>query len=135
VSSADDGSAAGSDLFELPSRYRELQAEAGLLAASVAGRAAVADEADGVDPVMRRALRGSGLAEVTVGREYGGRFPRVDSLAVTVVREVLAGVSGHLDSLFARASAASRCPRAVATRCASAGCPPSRRWTRSPPWR
>ena len=38
---------------------------------------------------------------MTVGREYGGRFPRVDSLAVTVVREVLAGVSGHLDSLFA----------------------------------
>ena len=98
---ADDGTAAGSDLFELPSRYRELQAEAGLLAASVAGRAAVADEADGVDPVMRRALRDSRLAEVTVGREYGGRFPRVDSLAVTVVREVLAGVSGHLDSLFA----------------------------------
>ena len=50
---------------------------------------------------MLRALRDSRLAEVTVGSEYGGRFPRVDSLAVTVVREALAGVSGHLDSLFA----------------------------------
>jgi acyl-CoA dehydrogenase len=90
-----------SGLFELPPRYRELQAQARALAASVAGHAAVADEADGVDPVMRQALRDSGLAEVTVAREYGGRFPRVDSLAVTVVREALAGVSGHLDSLFA----------------------------------
>lgn len=90
-----------SGLFELPLRYRELQAEARALAASVAGRAAVADEANGVDPVMRQALRDSRLTEVTVGREYGGRFPRVDSLAVTVVREALAGVSGHLDSLFA----------------------------------
>lgn len=90
-----------SGLFELPPRYRELQAEARALAASVAGHAAVADEADGVDPVMRQALRDSRLTEVTVAREYGGRFPRVDSLAVTVVREALAGVSGHLDSLFA----------------------------------
>jgi acyl-CoA dehydrogenase len=96
VSIADEGG-----LFELPSRYRELQAEASELAASVAARAAVADEADAVDPVMLRALRDSRLAEVTVGSEYGGRFPRIDSLAVTVVREALAGVSGHLDSLFA----------------------------------
>jgi acyl-CoA dehydrogenase len=96
VSIADDGG-----LFELPPEYRELQAEARALAAAVAGRAAVADEAAGVDQVMRQALRDSRLADVTVGREYGGRFPRVDSLAVTVIREVLAGVSGHLDSLFA----------------------------------
>ncbi|HEX6451485.1 MAG TPA: acyl-CoA dehydrogenase family protein [Trebonia sp.] len=87
--------------FELSSRYRDLQAEARTLAVSVAGHAAVADEADSVDPDMRRALRDSGLASVTVGQEYGGRFASVDSLAVTVVREVLAGVSGHLDSLFA----------------------------------
>ena len=88
-------------LYDLPSRYRDLRAEAAALAESVAGHAAVADEASGVDPDMRRALRDSGLASVTVGRAYGGRFERVDSLAVTVVREALAGVSGHLDSLFA----------------------------------
>jgi acyl-CoA dehydrogenase len=88
-------------LYELPPRYVALQAEARALAASVEDRAAVADEADSVDPVMRAALAASGLAAVTVAAEYGGRFERVDSLAVTVVREVLAGTSAHLDSLFA----------------------------------
>jgi acyl-CoA dehydrogenase len=88
-------------LYELPERYRALQAQARELAATVAGRAAIADEADHIDPVMRAALAASGLAAVTVGAEYGGRFERVDSLAVTVVREALAGVSAHLDSLFA----------------------------------
>jgi acyl-CoA dehydrogenase len=88
-------------LFALPARYRELAEEARALAASVAGQAAAADEADAIDPGMRRALRDSGLAGVAVQREYGGRFESVDSLAVTVVREALAGVSGHLDSLFA----------------------------------
>ena len=95
------GNSEGVGLFELPARYRELQAEAAALAASVADRAAIADEADSVDPTMRAALAGSGLAAIMVGHEYGGRSERVDSLAVTVVREALAGVSGHLDSLFA----------------------------------
>jgi acyl-CoA dehydrogenase len=88
-------------LFELPARYRDLRDEALGLAASVADRADVADESDAVDPVMRAALASSGLAEIMVAQEYGGRHERVDSLAVTVVREALAGVSGHLDSLFA----------------------------------
>jgi acyl-CoA dehydrogenase len=96
VSSADEV-----ELYELPQRYRALQAEARQLAASVAEHAAVADEADDVDPTMRAALTASGLAAVMVAPEYGGRFPRVDSLAVTVIREALASVSGHLDSLFA----------------------------------
>jgi acyl-CoA dehydrogenase len=91
----------GAGLFELPPRYRDLRAEAAALAASVSARSAVADEADSIDPVMRDALATSGLARVMVGQEYGGRYDRVDSLAVTVVREALAGVSGHLDSLFA----------------------------------
>lgn len=88
-------------LYDLPARYRDLQDEARALARSVADRAEIADEADSVDPVMRAALAGSGLASVMVGAEFGGRFERVDSLAATVVREALAGVSGHLDSLFA----------------------------------
>src|SRR4051794_9981774 len=91
----------GAGLFELPPRYRDLYAEAAALAASVSGRAAVANEADTIDPVMRKALAASGLTSLMVGEEYGGRSERVDSLAVTVVREALAGVSGHLDSLFA----------------------------------
>jgi acyl-CoA dehydrogenase len=88
-------------LYELPARYRDLQAEARSLAASVAERAEVADEADSIDPVMRAALADSGLAAVMVGAEYGGRYEQVDSLAATIVREALAGTSGHLDSLFA----------------------------------
>jgi acyl-CoA dehydrogenase len=96
VSSVDDDA-----LYELPARYRELHAAARELAGSVAGHAAVADEADSVDATMRAALAASGLAAVMVAEEYGGRFSRVDSLAVTVIREALAAVSGHLDSLFA----------------------------------
>jgi acyl-CoA dehydrogenase len=90
-----------SELYELPSRYRELQEEARALTARVAQWSARADESDSVDPDMRRELAASGLTALTVPGEHGGRFPEVDSLAVTVVREVLAGESAHLDSLFA----------------------------------
>jgi acyl-CoA dehydrogenase len=88
-------------LFDLPARYRDLQAQATELADSVAHHAGVADEADSADPIMLAALAHSGLATVTVGAQYGGRFEAVDSLAVTVVRERLAKVSAHLDTLFA----------------------------------
>ena len=90
-----------SDLYELPSRYRDLQEEARQLTTRVAPFSAKADESDSVDPDMRRELAASGLTALTVPAEYGGRFPAVDSLAVTVVREVLASESAHLDSLFA----------------------------------
>src|SRR5260370_8903952 len=63
-------------LYELPQRYRTLQAEARELAASVADRAAVADEADRVDPVMRERLAASGLAAVTVRAADGRRVVR-----------------------------------------------------------
>jgi acyl-CoA dehydrogenase len=88
-------------LFELPQEYLDLQAEARAVAASCADVADRADEADSFDPDVRARLRQSGLAEVQVAAEYGGRFERVDSLAATVVREQLAMVSGHLDSMFA----------------------------------
>jgi acyl-CoA dehydrogenase len=88
-------------LFELPDHYRALQEEARSLARSVAGLAAEADESDRTHPGMRSALSASGLAGVVVPASSGGRYERVDSLAATVVREALAGVSGHLDSLFA----------------------------------
>ena len=88
-------------IFELPQRYRELQDEARALAVSVTDIAARADESDRIDTEMRRRLIASGLAPVVVPGEYGGRFERVDSLAVTVIREALAAESSHLDSLFA----------------------------------
>ncbi|MFA1551837.1 acyl-CoA dehydrogenase family protein [Actinomadura chokoriensis] len=88
-------------LYELPDHYRSLQAEARALADSVRDLAAEADEADRVHPKMRAALAESGLAGVLVPAAYGGRYAAVDSLAATVVREALAAVSSHLDSLFA----------------------------------
>ena len=88
-------------LFELPEKYRTLQAEARELAADCADIAARADEADHFDPDVRDRLQRSGLCAVTVDAAYGGRFEKVDSLAVTVVREALAFESAHLDSIFA----------------------------------
>jgi acyl-CoA dehydrogenase len=88
-------------LFELPQRYLDLQAEARQLAADCADVAARADEADAFDPDVRERLARSGLTAVTVDAAYGGRFEKVDSLAVTVVREALCFESAHLDSIFA----------------------------------
>jgi len=86
--------------FELPQRHRELHQHARELADKVRWRADEADRATDVDPVMRDALRESGLAGLTVAAAYGGQDAKVDSLAVTVVREAFGGVSAHLDSLF-----------------------------------
>jgi acyl-CoA dehydrogenase len=90
-----------SDLYALPDRYHALQEEARALTAAVTQWSARADESDSVDPDMRRELAASGLTSIMVPAEFGGRFEKVDSLAVTVVREVLAAESAHLDSLFA----------------------------------
>lgn len=87
--------------FELPPKYVELQAEARVLADSLAHRAAIADEASSFDPEVRAALAKSGLVSVMVSSRFGGRYERVDGLAATVIREVLAGTSAHLDSMFA----------------------------------
>ncbi|MCW2529416.1 MAG: acyl-CoA dehydrogenase [Pseudonocardiales bacterium] len=89
-----------SDVFELPEKYLELQAQARELATSCADISERADESDQIDPEMRQRLKDSGLPDVMVAAEYGGRFDRVDSLAATVVREQLAYESAHLDSIF-----------------------------------
>lgn len=88
-------------LFELPTRYAELQSEARALAESVRDIAERADESNGIDVEVRKRLQATGLAGVTVPSQFGGRFEKVDSLAVTVIRERLAAECGHLDSLFA----------------------------------
>jgi acyl-CoA dehydrogenase len=87
--------------FELPDRHQELLDRAREVADKVRWRATEADAAVDVDPVMRDVLRESGLAGLTVPAAHGGLDDRVDSLAVTVVREAFGGVSAHLDSLFA----------------------------------
>ena len=84
--------------FELPDRHQELRERARKLADEVRWRAGEADAASDVDPVMRDALRGSGLVGLAVPT---GADEVVDPLAVTVVREAFGGVSAHLDSLFA----------------------------------
>ncbi|WP_199506048.1 acyl-CoA dehydrogenase family protein [Geodermatophilus sp. TF02-6] len=87
--------------FELPDSHRTLLERAREVADKVRWRAAEADAATDVDPVMRAALQESGLAALTVPAAHGGAAERVDPLAVTVVREAFGGVSAHLDSLFA----------------------------------
>ena len=87
--------------FELPARYAGLQARAREVASSVAGRAATADDSPTADPAMTKALAESGLGKLCVPEAYGGLDEKVDSLAVTVVRESLMGTSAHLDGLFA----------------------------------
>lgn len=88
-------------LFELPPEYVSLHESAREVAAAVAPFAGLAERAEGFVPEIRRVLHGSGLASVVVPRSFGGRYERVDSLAVTVVREALAAASGHADSMFA----------------------------------
>ncbi|GAB3980936.1 acyl-CoA dehydrogenase family protein [Actinoallomurus acanthiterrae] len=87
--------------FELPRRHEDLRERAVKLAESVRDRAGAADAGTGLDPGLRAALRESGLAGLTVPAAYGGVDETVDPLAVTVVREALMAVSGHLDSMFA----------------------------------
>ena len=87
--------------FELPAHHRDLLARAREVGEKVRWRAADADAATDVDPVMRDVLAQSGLAGLTVPAAHGGAAESVDSLAVTVVREAFGGVSAHLDSLFA----------------------------------
>lgn len=86
--------------FELPQRYQQLREQALAVADSVAERAAEADDSMTADPVMRKALAESGLTRLAVPRAYGGIDEKVDSLAMTVVREALMGTSAHLDGLF-----------------------------------
>lgn len=84
----------------LSAEHLAVREEAAALAASVAQYAAEADEHPEPHPQMRAALAASGLTRLVVPAEYGGRSAEVDSLAITVAREALMGVSAHLDSLF-----------------------------------
>lgn len=90
----------GAPATELPPEYLKLRDEAKALALRVVEDAGVADESTDLHIGMRDALRESGLARYTVPAAFGGASPRVDPLAVAVVREQLAYASAHLDSLF-----------------------------------
>ena len=89
------------DAMGLPSEYLELQERARELTARCEPFAVEADRLSTLHEPTRAALAESGLAALTVPREYGGERERVDPLAVCVVREVLMETSAHLDQTFA----------------------------------
>ena len=87
--------------FELDPKYLEIQQQAREFAQSIEPLAEEADESSEVHAGVLAALQNSGLSELMVTTEYGGRFERLDPLAICVVREVLMATSAHADSLFA----------------------------------
>lgn len=93
------GAMGGLDRFE--PAHREIVEEARALASSVESVAAEADESSTLHPAIAEALRASTLGELMVPAAFGGRFERVDPLAVCLAREALMKTSSHLDSLFA----------------------------------
>ncbi len=87
--------------FELDPKYLEIQQQAREFAQSIEPLAVEADESSEVHAGVLAALQQSRLSELMVTTEYGGRFERLDPLAICVVREVLMATSAHADSLFA----------------------------------
>lgn len=89
------------DLTDLPQSHRAVVSEARALAEAVEAVAAEADECSTPHPAVVEALRASALGELMVPAVHGGRFERVDPLAVCLAREALMKASAHLDALFA----------------------------------
>ncbi len=94
-------STAGTMSFSLGPEYLQLQQEAREFARSIEPIAAEADEMSVIHPGMLKALQDSNLSSLMVTAEYGGRYKKLDPLAICVVREVLMAASSHVDSLFA----------------------------------
>lgn len=87
--------------FELDQKYLDIQDEARNLARSLEPLAVEADDSSQIHAGVLAALQASGLSELMVTTQYGGRFERLDPLAICLVREVLMATSSHADSLFA----------------------------------
>jgi acyl-CoA dehydrogenase len=87
--------------FDLDPKYLEIQQQAREFARSIEPLAVEADESSEVHSGVLSALQKSCLSELMVTTEFGGRFERLDPLAICVVREVLMATSSHADSLFA----------------------------------
>jgi len=87
--------------FDLDPKYLEVQQQAREFARSIEPLAVEADESSEVHSGVLSALQNSRLSELMVTTEFGGRFERLDPLAICVVREVLMATSSHADSLFA----------------------------------
>ena len=87
--------------FELKAPYLEIQEQARAFARAVEPIAVEADDMSVLHPGLLSALRDSGLCELMVPAEFGGRSEKLDPLAICLVREVLMGTSANADSLFA----------------------------------
>jgi len=87
--------------FELDRQYLKIQRQAQDFARAIEPVAAQADEMSEIHPGVLAALKASGLSDLMVPAEYGGRTERLDPLAICVVREVLMATSAHADSMFA----------------------------------
>jgi acyl-CoA dehydrogenase len=87
--------------FELDGPYLEIQQQARDFARAIEPIAAEADEMSEIHPGVLAAFRESGLSDLMVPEEYGGRSEKLDPLAICVVREVLMATSAHADSMFA----------------------------------
>lgn len=87
--------------FDLDSKYLEIQQEARAFARSIEPIAAEADESSEIHPGVHAALKESGLSEMMVPAQFGGRSENIDPLAICLVREILMATSAHADSLFA----------------------------------
>jgi acyl-CoA dehydrogenase len=87
--------------FGLGEQYLEIQREARAFARQIEPIANEADEMSQLHPGILEALQNSALSEFMVPAAYGGRFERLDPLAICVVREALMATSSHADSLFA----------------------------------
>jgi acyl-CoA dehydrogenase len=87
--------------FSLEEKHAQIQRQARDLAKSIEPLAVEADESSKVHPGILDALRLSKLSDLMVPKEHGGRFEKVDPLAICIVREALMATSSHADSLFA----------------------------------
>lgn len=87
--------------FELDAPYLEIQRQARDFARAIEPIAVEADEMSEIHPGVLAALRESGLSDLMVPAQFGGRLERLDPLAICVVREVLMATSAHADSMFA----------------------------------
>jgi len=87
--------------FELDEPYLEIQRQARDFAMAIEPVAVQADEMSEIHPGVLAALKESGLSDLMVPAEYGGRTERLDPLAICIVREVLMATSAHADSMFA----------------------------------
>lgn len=87
--------------FELEEKYREIQDQARAFARAVEPIAVEADGMSELHPGLLSALQESGLSELMVPAEFGGRLDQLDPLAICLVREILMATSANADSLFA----------------------------------